>query len=175
MSALKFEIFGDVFEVLGVFFLSVEAIRLNNLDKLSVRFLRPLEHMEHILQPGTFQPQESQRTPDELRADHAALRHFFLSHYGAGLATVAFVTLIALYSSSTILSFFWNLTTNWDRASIVIIVFGLALFPIVAALLATRSSSRIGPIGVMFVMVVASFPIALVPMALGELGHQGSS
>jgi hypothetical protein len=155
---------------LGVFFLSVEAIKLENLYKLRDRFLLP---MDHALQPGMFQPLKTEWTPEEFRADQLVLRHFFLSHYCAGLAIVTVGLSIGSYLSPTIASICWNVTTP-RRTAITLTVPLLALLPIAAALLLTRKVSLIAPTAVMVGMSIAIFPVGILPMFLGEAAHQGS-
>lgn len=168
-----FEMIGDAIEILGVFFLSVEAIKLENLYKVRDRvFLR----LQHGLQSGSFRPHRTKWTVDEFRAEHAALRHFFLSHYGAGLAVLTSAIVFALYSSPAIRVFFWSLSTSqWRYRSVIAIgVLLFLMFPVVVALFFTRKKSMTVPIGVMLIFVLTCMPLGIVPMALGEAAHQGS-
>src|SRR5438105_15911822 len=117
MSPFTFEVVGDALEVLGVFFLSVEAIKVKNLDKLRDQFLLLMKHSES----GTFQPQKTKWTPAELRQDHLELRHFFLSHYGAGLGIIIGLLLISDYLSPNISSFVLSLVTTRERGVVAFI------------------------------------------------------
>lgn len=165
------EITGDMIEVLGVFLLSVEAIKPENLYKLRDRVFLPLQHG---LQPGIVQPQKTRWTPEEFRIEHQELRRFFVSHYGAGFAIVAGAMLIASYLSLSVRSFFFSITATPSRTAVTVIVLLVGLLPLALAIFGTRKNTLSPPLVVMIAVVMASIPIGMVPMALGEAAHQGS-
>lgn len=170
MSAFSVTLIGDLFEVLGVFFLSVEAIKLPNLYKLRDHFLLPLDH---ALRPGTIYPLKTKWTPAELRSELVAVRHFFVSHYVMGLAMVALIALLTARTSPATVAFLTRLLDNRLRLMIAAIVFAAALWPLPIVLFATRGDSRTPPVIAMVLTTLTMFPVGLVPMALGEACHQG--
>lgn len=169
--ALIIEISGHALEILGVFLLSVEAIKLENLYKLRDRFLLP---MQHNLQPGLIRPNQTKWTKAEFRRDQLLLRHFYLSHYGAGCGIVVIILAIGCYVSRNISFFFVTLfTTRTGLLSAAMILFFL-LVPVLIVWTATEREVLIPPIVVMIAMALATFPLGLIPMLLGEAAHQGS-
>src|SRR2546428_8667234 len=109
MNAFTLTLLGHAIEVLGVFFLSVEAIKLQNLYKLRDHFLLPLDH---TLRPSTFQPSKTSWSLAELRTEHAAVRHFYLSHYAAGLAALIVFAMIVARTSPAAVALFSTLASS---------------------------------------------------------------
>lgn len=170
MSSFQVTVIGQGVELLGVFLLSAEAIKLHNIRKLRDVLLGLLEHR---IEPGGIDLRKTSWSPEEFRAEQLALRHFFLSHYLAGLLIAGIGAFYLARRSDLIRSATLDALGRFGPTALLIVAW-LLLLPLTIVLIGTLRKALFHPPGVLVVAAVSCFPLGLVPMALGELCHQAA-
>jgi len=176
-------LFGLFLDIIGVFLLSVEAIKLPNLRKLRVRFFVPLDS---YISPAKVPFAKSLRkawktgkepkvivvTAKERAKFRRSFRHFYISHSLAGFIG----TLIALSLVQASGIDLWSLIQHELR--IAALTAALILFTTILLLFLFDSAADVyGGTPIPFfisAVLTVTWPPLLIFMILGELLHQTS-
>jgi hypothetical protein len=180
MAAYQLTLVGLILDIVGVFLLAVEAIKLPNLQRLRDKVFIPLHHS---VLPATLEAPRSVRKnrrwrhnpewiviePHEQRSFVKMFKHFYLSHYLGGMLGTLLIVLILQMCGLNI----WALFSTRD----------IAIFIAVHIVVALVNSYMLGLVAAMFPMTMIPFfiaailmlyPPSLVFMAIGEVMHVGS-
>lgn len=180
---------GLIADIIGVFLLSVEAIKLDNFRKLREKVMQPLDHnisysspkFKMIFAKDFLRQMKSPHSgPIKIKKEEAnafleVFNHFYLTHYiGGFIATIAIVFMIHLFfvDINVFIHSKFGLSLNYLHYLIAFVV--LLLIVLVNRILTNYYAYRFAatplPLN-MFAIITLLTPPSIVFMVVGELFH----
>ena len=167
---------GHAIEVLGVFLLSVEAIKLENFCRLRDKLLLPLSHNLKFTMKNFLGREEGDKiiwSQSDLAEFRTVLRRWVVFHLGAGWLALSSGLLLAVRVSDGAMGFVHRLFIKAGAFPLVLVLLGAILVTLLLLLFTVESSTNIPPPLTMFFLSFMTIlnPLLLAGMVLGEASH----
>lgn len=171
MQPYQWTIFGLFLNIIGVFFLSVEAITLPNFRKLRDMIFIPLHH---AILPTRMTVVERQLTNEEHHLFRSAFFNFYISHSIGGLIGTTILIFVFRKLGVDILLLARTLFGSTSNKLLISLVIATAVFTFVLPVIIIRYGRNSTKTFLLVVLLNFIFPISLLLLAVGEVMHFGS-